>query len=76
MNELEITAADIVRELWSIATDPSQPASARVAAFGLLAKRHSEFSEKHQVKQLGYSTFTLNLGRGGRDEEAVRAEDR
>lgn len=63
MDELDITTQDIVREGWSIATDPAQPASARVAALGLLAKRHPEFSEKRHVKQLAYTTFTLNLGR-------------
>ena len=42
-----VTAADIVREAWSIATDTERHDGARVSALALLAKRHPEFSDKH-----------------------------
>jgi hypothetical protein len=40
---------DIVRWAREIATDPDQPAGSRVSALALLAKRHHEFSDKHEI---------------------------
>jgi phage terminase small subunit len=48
ITRLQVTAEMIAAEAWSIATDGEQPGSARVAALSLLAKRHREFSEKHE----------------------------
>lgn len=44
---IEITAADISRVAWEIATS-GESESARVSALSLLAKRHREFSEKQE----------------------------
>lgn len=43
------TAADIARVAWSIADDPEAPASARIAALALEAKRYREYSDKHEL---------------------------
>lgn len=51
--KLEITAEKIAQEAWSIASDAEHPAAARVSALTLLAKRHPEFSEKHDVSVHG-----------------------
>jgi phage terminase small subunit len=45
----DITAADIARTAWKIASDEELQPSARVSALALLAKRHPEFSDKHDV---------------------------
>jgi hypothetical protein len=47
--QAEVTANDIVREAWNIATDGAAPAAARVSALALLAKRHREFSDRREV---------------------------
>ena len=47
---VDVTAADIARVAWQIASDGDTQPSARVSALALLAKRHPEFSEKHDVK--------------------------
>ena len=47
---VDVTAADIARVAWQIASDGATQPSARVSALSLLAKRHPEFSEKHDVK--------------------------
>lgn len=49
LQRLEITATDIARVAWDIATDAENGPGPRVAALSLLAKRHPEFSEKHDV---------------------------
>lgn len=49
ISNLHITAEDIAREAWSIATDKYTSPNARVSALALLAKRHPEFSDKHEV---------------------------
>ena len=48
VKRLEITAADIARVAWEIATDTTRPTAARVSALALLARRHPEYSEKHE----------------------------
>lgn len=45
----EITAEMIANEAWAIATDSENGPGPRVSALALLAKRHPEFSEKHEV---------------------------
>lgn len=49
VERLTITAEDISRVAWEIAADGEIQPSARVSALALLAKRHPEFSEKHEV---------------------------
>lgn len=49
VEKLQITAEDIAREAWSIARADDAPHSARVSALALLAKRHPEFSDKHEI---------------------------
>jgi len=46
---VRVTVEDIVRVAWEIAMDSDAKHSARVSALALLAKRHPEFSEKHEV---------------------------
>lgn len=46
---VERTAADISRAAWAIIENEDIPASARVSALTLEAKRHREYSEKHEV---------------------------
>ena len=58
----EVTAEDIVKESWSIATDPSVPAAARVSALSLLAKRHREFSDKREVDVRAVSLIASTFG--------------
>lgn len=48
LERAEITAADIARVAWEIATDAETQPGARVSALALLAKRHPEFSDKHE----------------------------
>lgn len=47
VSRLEVTVEDIVRRAWEIANEDRGD---RTAALALLAKRHPEFSEKHEVK--------------------------
>jgi hypothetical protein len=47
---VDVTADDIARVAWEIATDSAQQPGPRVSALSLLAKRHHEFSDKHDVK--------------------------
>lgn len=47
VSRLEITVEDIVRRAWQIACEDRGD---RTAALALLAKRHPEFSEKHELK--------------------------
>jgi len=49
VQSLNITAQDIARVAWEIAGDEGIQPAARVSALALLAKRHPEFSEKHEV---------------------------
>lgn len=49
LSRLEITAEMIAAEAWGIATDRDCGPGPRVSALALLAKRHAEFSEKHEV---------------------------
>lgn len=42
------TAADVSRVAWQIAEDEEQPASARIAALQLEARRYREYSDKHE----------------------------
>jgi len=49
VERLTITAQDIARVAWEIAGDEGIQPAARVSALALLAKRHPEFSEKHEV---------------------------
>ena len=46
----DVTVADIVRETWEIASNHEYAPAARVSALALLAKRHVEFSDKHEIK--------------------------
>lgn len=50
LQHVDVSAEDIVRGLFEIAQDETAPHSARVSAYMGLAKRHPEFSEKHDVK--------------------------
>lgn len=71
---LGITAADISREAWNIATDPEMPAAARVSALALLAKRHPEFSEKLEWLHTAVREAAIEAGLD--PDECVReAED-
>lgn len=45
----DVSAAEIVRIAYEIASNGEQPTAARVSALALLAKRHPEFSDKHDV---------------------------
>lgn len=58
----EVTAEDIVREGWAIATDPTAPHAARVSALTLLAKRHREFSDKREVDVRAISLIANTYG--------------
>ena len=49
LEAVDVSAMDIVRWAREIATDPDQPAGSRVSALALLAKRHHEFSDKHEI---------------------------
>jgi hypothetical protein len=49
LKSVDVTATDIVRTAWQIAQDDDAPHSSRVSALALLAKRHPEFSEKHDI---------------------------
>ena len=50
LRDVDVRATDIVREAWNIARDPDAPHASRVSALALLARRHPEFSDKHQVQ--------------------------
>jgi phage terminase small subunit len=50
LKRVDVSAEDIVRGLFEIAQDETAPHSARVSAYMGLAKRHPEFSDKHDVK--------------------------
>ena len=58
----EVTADEIVKEAWNIATDASVPAAARVSALTLLAKRHREFSDKREVDIRAVSLIANTFG--------------
>lgn len=60
--QAEVTANDIVREAWNIATDGAAPAAARVSALALLAKRHREFSDKREVDIRAISLIANTFG--------------
>lgn len=47
--EVDVTASDIVRVAWDIARDGEASHGSRVSALALLAKRHHEFSDKHEI---------------------------
>lgn len=47
-----VTADDIVRVAWELAQS-ARNEGARVSALNLLAKRHPEFSDKHELKHSG-----------------------
>jgi len=46
---VDVTAADIVRVAWEIARAEDASHGSRVSALALLAKRHHEFSDKHEI---------------------------
>lgn len=62
----EITAADIARVAWQIANDEEAQTGARVSALSLLARRHVEFSDKHDVRLASVDLSRLT------DEEIAR----
>jgi len=47
--EVDVTASDIVRVAWEIARANDASHGSRVSALALLAKRHHEFSDKHEI---------------------------
>lgn len=47
---LHVSAEDITLQAWRIASNEDMQASSRVSALALLAKRHPEFSDKHDFK--------------------------
>lgn len=47
--ETDVTASDIVRVAWEIARSKDASHGSRVSALALLAKRHHEFSDKHEI---------------------------
>lgn len=49
LEHAQVTADDIVRVAWEIAANERTMAIARVKALELLAKRHHEFSDKHEI---------------------------
>ena len=49
MASVDVTASDIVRVAWDIARDGEASHGSRVSALALLAKRHHEFSDKHEI---------------------------
>lgn len=49
MAEVDVTASDIVRVAWEIARAEDASHGSRVSALALLAKRHHEFSDKHEI---------------------------
>lgn len=49
MREVDVSAADISRVAWEIANTEDASHGSRVSALALLAKRHHEFSDKHEV---------------------------
>ena len=50
LTHVDVSAADIASTAWSIARNEDIQPSARVSALALLAKRHPEFSDKHEVQ--------------------------
>jgi hypothetical protein len=46
---VSVGAADIARVAWEIASNDEIQPGPRVSALALLAKRHPEFSEKHEL---------------------------
>ena len=50
LRAVDVTATDIVRTAWEIASAEDVQPAARVSALALLAKRHPEFSDKHDVR--------------------------
>ena len=46
---VDVTASDIVRVAWEIARAEDASHGSRVSALALLAKRHHEFSDKHEI---------------------------
>lgn len=49
LKRVDVSADDIARVAWGIATDQEQQPGPRVSALALLAKRHPEYSEKHDI---------------------------
>lgn len=47
--EVDVSASDIVRVAWEIARSEDASHGSRVSALALLAKRHHEFSDKHEI---------------------------
>ena len=46
---VDVSAEDIVRVAWEIANAGDASHGSRVSALALLAKRHHEFSDKHEI---------------------------
>lgn len=46
---VDVSAQDIVRVAWEIANASDASHGSRVSALALLAKRHHEFSDKHEI---------------------------
>lgn len=46
---VDVTASDITRVAWEIANAEDASHGSRVSALALLAKRHHEFSDKHEI---------------------------
>lgn len=49
LRDVDVTATDIARVAWQIANEGKANHGARVSALALLAKRHHEFSDKHEI---------------------------
>lgn len=47
--QVDVSASDIVRVAWEIARSEDASHGSRVSALALLAKRHHEFSDKHEI---------------------------
>lgn len=49
LRDVDVTATDIARVAWEIANADDASHGSRVSALALLAKRHHEFSDKHEI---------------------------
>lgn len=49
LRSVDVTAEDIARVAWQIANADDANHGSRVSALALLAKRHHEFSDKHEI---------------------------